>query len=106
MKLLFKTTNPTALKNDIIKLIEGDKLETWEIIIDNGEKYMKHIGQWGDKGVIKLEIDNVNLKLIVQVFKFKLTTLNVEDFEGYYLGRFCELMFVNFPGQFTTIDKN
>jgi hypothetical protein len=105
MKLSFKTTNPITLKNDIIKLIEDDELQTWEIDEISGEKYLKHIGQWGDKGVIKLTIDNIKKTLIIQVMKFKNVTENVVDFEGYYLGRFCEIIFVNFPNKFTTIDK-
>ncbi len=105
MKLLFKTLNPRALNNDIIKLIEEEKLETWTIYVHSKEKYLKHVGQWGDKGVIKLEVDDVNKTLITQVLKFTTITENVEDFEGYYLGRFCELMFVNYPNRFTTIDK-
>ena len=105
MKLLFKTTNPTSLKNDITKLVEDGELETWEIYTNSGEKYLKHVGQWGDKGVIKLAVDNENRKLIIQVKKFTSVTENVTDFEGYYLGRFCELMFVNYPNRFSTIDK-
>lgn len=105
MKLLFKTTNPTTLKNDIIKLVKDGELETWAIHVNSEEKYLKHVGQWGDKGVIELKVDDVNKTLIIQVLKFTNVTENVEDFEGYYLGRFCELMFVNYPNRFTTIEK-
>jgi len=105
MKLLFKTTNSTTLRNDIIKLIEDGKLQTWEIHNESNEKYLKHIGQWGDKGVIKLVINNDKNDLGVIVLKFKNITEDVDGFEGYYLGRFCELMFVNFPNRFRTIDK-
>jgi len=105
MKLLFKTENPTTFKKDILKVIEDGDLKTWEIFKDSEEKYLKHIGQWGDKGVIKLSIDDSRNILIVQVFKFNNVTENVEDFEGYYLGRFCELIFVNFPDRFTIIYK-
>jgi hypothetical protein len=109
MRLLFRTTNPTALKNNIIRLIEDGELKTWTIFEESGEKYLRHTGQWGDKGVIKLATDNVNKTLlIIQVLEFETETEdieNIEDFEGYYLGRFCELMFVYFPDRFTTIDK-
>lgn len=105
MKLLFKTTNPTSLKNDITRFVENGELETWEIFLNSEEKYLKHIGQWGDKGVIKLLVNNLINTLTIQVFKFNKVTDNIEDFEGYYLGRFCELMFVNYPNRFTNIDK-
>jgi hypothetical protein len=34
----------------------------------------------------------------------KTGTEEIADIEGYYLGRFCELMFVNFLGRFTSIE--
>lgn len=103
MKLLFKTTNPTNLKTDIIKLIEDNDLKTWGIHESDSTKYIKHTQQWGDKGVIKMAVDTPNSLLIVEVLKFKNTTEDVKDFEGYYLGRFCEIIFVNFPNNFSSI---
>lgn len=49
--------------------------------------------------------DNPNNQLTVDVLKFKNTTETVKDFEGYYLGRFCEIIFVNFQNNFTSIVK-
>lgn len=49
-----------------------------------------------EKGGIKMEIDDVKKILIGRVFKFKGTEENVKDFEDYYLGRFCEIIFLNF----------
>ena len=105
MKLEFKSSNPSSLKNDIIKMIEEEELQTWEIHSDSKQKYLKHIGQWGEKGVVKLSPDDINKILEVQVLKFKNTEEDIKDFEGYYLGRFCELVFVNFPIRFTSIDR-
>jgi len=106
MILKFKTSNATNFKSEIIKLINNGKLLTWEILTINNTEYLKHIGQWGDKGVIKLTTDDNNEHLTSQVFKFESYTGEVQDFEGYYLGRFCELIFVNFPKKFLSIDKN
>lgn len=105
MKLLFKTTNPEALKADIIKIIEDEKLKTWSINDRDGVKYLKHTQQWGDKGVIKLTVDKIKGGLIAEVLRFKGVTEEVKDFEGYYYGRFCEIVFVNFPMRFTSIDR-
>lgn len=105
MKLLFKTTNPTKLKADILKSIEDEELKTWVQLESNGVKYIKHTQQWGDKGVIDMEADTRNNQLIVQVLKFEKVTQEVKDFEGYYLGRFCEIIFVNFPNNFSSIIK-
>lgn len=105
MKLLFKTTSPTKLKTDIFKLIEDEELKTWDLIESDNVKYIKHIKQWGEKGVIEMEVDSANNQLIVKVLKFKNTTEEVKDFEGYYLGRFCEIIFVNFSNNFTSIVK-
>jgi hypothetical protein len=103
MKLLFETTNPTKLKADILKLAEGEELKTWSAVVFESNKYIKHTQQWGDKGVVNLEVDTTNDQLIVQVLKFQNMTQEVEDFEGYYLGRFCELIFVNFTNEFSEI---
>ena len=103
MKLLFKTTNPTKLNSDILNLIDDGKLKTWKILEAEGVKYIKHTQQWGEKGVIKLEIDTDEKQLIVKVLRFNNVTEEVKDFEGYYLGRFCEIIFVNFPNNFSSI---
>lgn len=105
MNLLFKTTNPESLMADIIKMIEAGKLQTWTIQTSENVKYLKHTGQWGEKGVIQLTASTTLGHLKVEVLKFKNTTDAVKDFEGYYLGRFCEVIFVNFPGRFTFIGK-
>lgn len=105
MKLHFKTTNPNKLKSDILKSIEEEDLKTWEINESNDTKYIKHTKQWGDKGVIEMIADTPNNQLTVKVRKFKKTIENIEDFEGYYFGRFCEIIFVNFQNNFTSIIK-
>lgn len=105
MELIFKTTNPNKLNSAILSLIDDGKLKTWEILEDESKKYIKHTKQWGEKGVIQMEIDDEKQKLIVRVLKFKGVEENVKDFEGYYLGRFCEIIFVNFPKDFTSIIK-
>lgn len=103
MELLFKTTNPTKLKSAILSSIDDGDLKTWEIHESKGIKYIKHTQQWGEKGVIQMEIDDKNQTLIIRVLKFKGVEENVKDFEGYYLGRFCEIIFVNFPKNFSSI---
>lgn len=105
MKLLFKTTNAETLRSSIIKMIEDEELKTWSVMTSENVKYLKHTQQWGEKGVISLEANNTKGHLAVIVLKFKNVTEDVKDFEGYYLGRFCELIFVNFPGKFTSIDR-
>jgi hypothetical protein len=105
MKLHFKTANPNKLKSDILKSIEDEDLKTWKINESDGVKYIKHTQQWGDKGVIEMKVDTTNNQLTVQVLKFKNTSEPIKDFEGYYLGRFCEIIFVNFSNNFTSITK-
>lgn len=106
MKLNFITLDPVSLYNEIIILIESGDLQTWEIYVEGGTKYLKHIGQWGERGVIELTYQKLNRKLSVEVFKFKSVNEDVSDFEGYYLGRFCELIFVNFPNRFSSIERD
>jgi len=86
-------------------MIENSDLKTWEIFEYKNNKYLKHVGQWGEKGVIQLTPDNTNQKMKVAVLGFKDVDLKVKDFEGYYYGRFCELIFVNFCDHFSLISK-
>lgn len=105
MKLLFKTSQPLKLRKDIVDLVRSNQLETWSILVHSNEEYLKHTGQWGKKGVIQLSVENATASLVAEVLKFKETDEDVADFEGYYLGRFCELMFVNFADRFNSIVK-
>lgn len=105
MKLQIQTTTPSKLKSDIIKIIENGSLNTWEIYQFDSEKYIKHTKQWGEKGVIEMTPDTTNKQLTIRVLKFEETKEDVKDFEGYYLGRFCEIIFVNFQNDFTSIIK-
>jgi hypothetical protein len=86
-------------------MIEEEELNTWTIHKDSGIKYLKHTEQWGEKGVIKIDCIDIGETMTVEVLKFENVSEKLSDFEGYYLGRFCEIMFVNFPNRFTSIDN-
>lgn len=105
MKLLFSAPNPNNLKSEIISLIENGDKKTWDIHTANNIKYLKHRQQWGDKGVIELTYSDSKKQLIAEVRKFNNVAEDLSEFEGYYLGRFCEIIFVNFPNKFTRIEK-
>ncbi len=105
MKLVFNANRPCDLRKSIIEIIEEEELNTWMIHTHSGRKHLKHIGQWGEKGVIKILCDDIGETMIVEVLKHTKSNTELEDFEGYYLGRFCELMFVNFPNRFSSIDN-
>lgn len=106
MTLIFNTTNASTLRSDILKLINNKDLKTWTIYEEHTNYVrIKHTDQWGDKGVINMTINATNNQLIVKVQKFDTTKEEVKDFEGYYLGRFCEVIFVNFPSRFSSINK-
>jgi len=105
MKLFFKTSNPTKLKEDILELIEDEQLQTWKIYEHEDEKYLKHAKQWGEKGVVKLSINDDKKHLSVEILRFKGVDEDVKDFEGYYLGRFCEIIFVNLPNRYSSIER-
>lgn len=92
MKLLFKAANPEALTSAIIKKIEDTELKTWSILESDGVKYLKHTKQWGEKGVILLTADIAKGGLVVEVLKFLSVSEELKDFEGYYYGRFCEII--------------
>lgn len=105
MKLIFSTQNPQNLKSAIISLIKKGDNKTWDIYMEDKIEYLKHVLQWGNKGVIKLTNNDTKKQLIVEVLKYNSTKEELKDFEGYYLGRFCEMIFVNFPDEFSKIEK-
>ncbi|WP_316757616.1 hypothetical protein [Pedobacter aquatilis] len=105
MKLRFKTANPGGLKQAIIKMVKEGKLNTWAILSSNGIDYLKHTQQWGEKGVLQVTDNKVAAALEVEVRRLEGVKEEIKDFEGYYLGRFCEIIFVNFKDQFTAIEK-
>ncbi|WP_294288881.1 hypothetical protein [uncultured Chryseobacterium sp.] len=102
MKLLFKTSNPSNLKNEIIKKIENNELDTWSIRTRD-KKYLKHTGQWGEKGEIELTTDNITNTLSVKFLKSSDIQGDIKKVEGHYLGRFCQIIFVNFPHECSSI---
>ena len=103
MNLLIKNLNPEKLKQNIINLIEQGALKTWTTFPDNEELYIQHTGQLGQKGVVKLTPYVNNKFLKVQIFELKTNKEDIKSFEGYYLGRFCEIIFVNFPKESFTL---
>jgi hypothetical protein len=105
MKLLFKSQTPDRLESEIFTLTSESDLKTWEIHMSENKRYLKHTQQWGEKGVISLKVDKVRNYVIVEVLKYINIEEDIKNFEGYYLGRFCELMFVYFPNQFSSIEK-
>lgn len=106
MKLLFESANPENWKNAIIKRSKEGQQETWNILEHNRIQYLRHTGNVGNKGVVQLSINTLNNTLIAEIVKFEGIEDNVEDFEGYILGRFCEIVFVNFNDEFTNIKKS
>jgi len=105
MKLHFIVSRANGLKDKIIKMIINGELENWDIYINKKYKYLIHNSHCGDKGVIKLRSIEENTKLEVKVLPFDGFESNLSDFEGYYYGRFCELIFVNFSNRFSSIIK-
>lgn len=108
MVLKFYTENPLQLENDIMQLVESGKLRTWEV--QEGvmrDKYLIHTPiQWRGKGAIELcsADDEENTYLEVNVIVANEGDEANRD-RGYFLGRFCELMFVNFNNRFSVIEK-
>ncbi len=103
MELTIITSDAQKIHDEIIKLVESGELKTWKIHLHQKVKYLKHTEQWGKKGVIKLSQQRNN-KLLVTVLKYTDSTDALRDFEGYYYGRFVEILFVQFQAEFTAIE--
>lgn len=104
MELNIITSDPQKLHDEIIKLVESGELKTWKIHTHKGVKYLKHTVQWGEKGVISLSPQRNNKKLLVTVLKYTVSTDELSDFEGYYYGRFVEILFVYLQTKITAIE--
>ena len=106
MELRFITKTPINLKTSILKLIEVGDLKTWKIDTSDDKQHIFHTSQWGEKGVIEMEVDTIQKQLLARVIPYHHSVEIIQDFEGYYLGRFCEILFVNFPNSFISILKS
>ena len=98
MEIELFTRNGENLINQIFS-VEKEKVETWVIREANGKKYLTHKPeQWKDKALFGLSHDDE--KVIIKLMRWDNKVEPNEDIKGYYMGRFTELLLVNFKDKF------
>lgn len=91
------------LKAEILAFVRDHKANTW-IIHHEHKDYLKHLKHWGEKGVIGLSTRTDEPEtLYIDVIRFNRVEQDLDEFAGFYLGRFCELLFMYFPDRISAI---
>lgn len=111
MYILIRTTRCPELKSEIGEMIENKKITTWEFIVEEGKRRLKHIpkdGQYDDVVLRFLNsyFDGVSyIKIIPTVVLGKEENGETEEHCGIILGRFAELLNCHFSkiGSYETV---
>lgn len=102
MEITVYTKNAKNLLSKISKSITDNKLKTWDIIKDseNNDLFSHTPDQWKEKAMLKSKINTENLKFIICWWEGEEPE---EKVKGYILGRFIEVLMVNFRKEFENI---
>jgi hypothetical protein len=96
MKLEALTTTPSQLVAAIDKGMNDESLKTWKIVKDqNGNVYYTHTPpQWNEIALIAREVGKDRVVFTITHWSGK--PVPTKDTEGYYFGRFTEILLVHF----------
>lgn len=99
MKIEIYTTKGANLVAEIFSAVENEDVKTWVVRKDaNNTKYLTHKPeQWYDKALFNIVSTSDRVSISITWWKDKEPT---EDIKGYYMGRFTELLLVNFKDKF------
>ena len=96
--------NSSQLVSAIDKTMTANELRTWELVKSKeGEIYYTHTpGDWNGKAIIGRQANDGNVTFTITHWS------NVPkpslDVEGYYFGRFTEVLLVHFRAYFTRLE--
>ncbi|MEO7214957.1 hypothetical protein [Mucilaginibacter sp.] len=101
MKITIPTTTGAALKKKIFDHVKDETLKTWEITKgESGTEYLTHSPeQWADRAIMKFNVEKDVLEIIAS--KWKSNDVD-KAANGYYIGRFTEILLVHFSDDFDT----
>jgi len=101
MKITIPTTAGTALKKAIFDAVEDETLRTWEVRTDNNNvEFLTHKPeQWYDRTLLRFTVKKDVLLIDTTFWKSKGAD-KVSD--GYFIGRFTEVLLVHFSDDFDT----
>ena|SRR6185312_9570584 len=103
MKIEAITTASAQLVAAIDKAMNDESLKTWEIVKSKeGEILYTHTpGQWNQKALIERQANQGNVLFTITYWQGK--TQPSKDEEGYYFGRFTEILLVHFRNYFSKL---
>jgi hypothetical protein len=99
MQFNLSTVSGQALTNEIFDAVENETLKTWLVRESKtGTKYLTHKpDQWYDKALFVFKVKKDKLVILLTWLK---GNEPAEDIKGYYMGRFTEILLVNFSDKF------
>ncbi|MFP3595765.1 hypothetical protein [Chryseobacterium sp. SIMBA_029] len=107
MKILLNTDSVEELNQDIRNKISKD-LKTWEKKTDgNGYTLYYHStksGQWDDELFVKPFLNIAKKQIEFYVTRSDGKIIDFEPSFGYLLGRFTEILLVNFSDRFSSLE--
>lgn len=100
MKIEIYTKQGESLIKQIFSAVENEDVKTWVIKKNkDGDKLLTHKPeQWCDKALFEMKATED--KVIISLCWWKTKGEPADDIKGYYIGRFTELLLVNFKDKF------
>lgn len=104
MRIEIYTKSGENLIKQIFSAVEKESIKTWVIRTDRQEKkYLTHKPeQWCDKALFGMRATDD--KVIISLYWWDSHNEPTEEIKGYYMGRFTELLLVNFRDKFTKFE--
>lgn len=108
MKIILTCNNPDALKAEIIKAADDNKLKTWETRkTTDGDKVLTHSTasyQWEDEVLIVLEPHHspyTPVTLDATIGWWENQKEPTHEVQSYIIGRFTEILLAHFSSKFS-----
>jgi hypothetical protein len=104
MRIEIYTKTGESLIRQIFSAIENEDVKTWVIKKNkDGDKFLTHKPeQWCDKALFGLKATDD--KVTISLHWWEKIGEPADDIKGYYIGRFTELLLVNFKEKFTKFE--
>ena len=106
MRIEAFATSPNQLVVAIDKAMNAASLKTWKLLKDGGGNvlYTHTPNQWNEEAFIQPQARPDRIIFAITPGKGKPTP--TKETEGYYLGRFTEILLVHFRNYFTKLETH
>lgn len=104
MKIEIYTWQGESLIKQIFSAVENEDVKTWVVRKDrDGNEFLTHKPeQWCDKALLRMEATEDGVTVVISWWTR--AGEPTDDIKGYYIGRFTELLLVNFKNQFQKLE--